>query len=321
MQKFDGVSGTRKLMSAAALLALALPFVLGFAHSTPSLAQSQSQSSGAGPVKFEYEVASFKPVKSSSGPGMFKVGIAMTPDGLTASNVTLGLLIQQAYGVQNYQIQGAPDWLNSERFDVDAKMDGAVADELKNLSPDDRTAARQQMLRALLEDRLHLTVDRNTKDMPVYFLVVGKNGPKLQESKPDPAVTTAPDASSGGGGGVTRNFSKSFGGGMQTFSASGAPIANLVRILSAMAGRPVLDRTGLTGNYDYKLEFSSEQGPSPVSSGGDGSGKGPESAPALESSGPSLFTALQEQLGLKLESGKGPVETIVIAHVERPSEN
>jgi uncharacterized protein (TIGR03435 family) len=176
------------------------------------------------------------------------------------------------------------------------------------------------MLQALLADRLKLTVQRDAKDLPVYFLVIGKNGPKLQEAKPDESASSTPNAPSASGGGA-RTFSKSAGGGMQSFSATGAPISNLVRMLSAMVGRPVLDRTGLTAKYDYKLEFSMEQTQGPLFSGGDGSGKGSDSAPPPESSGPSLFTALQEELGLKLESGKGPVAIIIIEHVERPSEN
>jgi uncharacterized protein (TIGR03435 family) len=326
-------------LAAAALTALLV------GGTTPSRAQTQTQVQAQSPaspaVKYEYEVASFKPAKPGTE-GKIIMGFSMPPDGFTATNATIMMLVQQAYGVQPYQISGAPDWFNSEHFDVNAKMDPAVADALLKLSVDDRRIARQQMLQALLADRLQLKIHRDNKELPVYNLVVGKNGPKLKESKAEDNASTAPGSTTvppaiklppvpnGGGGGnssvsVNRNGAGTFmmsggpGGGMQTMSSTASPIANLVRMLSMRLGRPVLDKTGLTGKYDFKLEFAPEQTQGPAFGGGDGGGA-PMTPPA-DPGGPSIFTAVQEQLGLKLESAKGPVEIIVIEHAERPSQN
>jgi uncharacterized protein (TIGR03435 family) len=334
-------SGRKQLFRAAGLAAIAAVILVVLISATPGRAkvQSPSQAPGAAaPVPtFEYEVASFKPAKPGSD-GRIMMGFSMPPDGFTATNTTMMLLIQQAYGVQPFQISGAPDWFTSEHFDVSAKMDPAVADALQKLSVDDRRTARQQMMQALLADRLNLKIHRDTKELPVYNLVIGKNGPKLKESKPDDNAATTPSsappeiklppAPAGGGGGtssvtVGRGSGGTFimggpGGGMQSMTSTGAPIANLVRMLSLRLGRTVLDKTGLTGKYDFKLEFAPDQTQGPAFGGGDGGGV---PAPPPESSGPSIFTAVQEQLGLKLESGKGPVEIIVIEHAERPSQN
>ena len=230
------------------------------------------------------------------------IGMRYTNDGLTAQNLSLMLLIPQAYGVGKDRITGAPDWLNSERYDIDAKVDGAAVEALKKLSPDELKTVRQHMLQALLADRFSLTLHRETKELAVYNLVIAKNGPKLQESKPEDKGKTSDGSaasgkqaasggpksvSGGGGGGGGRSISVGPGGGS-----------------SVSFGGRVLDKTGLTGKYDYKLEYAPE-----------------DSQPDADSTGPSIFTALQEQLGLKLESGKGPVEIIVIDRVERPSGN
>jgi uncharacterized protein (TIGR03435 family) len=324
--------------TAIVLSALAVPMAFGFAVARPKGQQSQSQASPAEAVKFEYEVASFKPVKSGSAGGPIRIGIGYPPDGFNGSNVTIQMLITQAFGIQPYQLSGGPDWLNSERFDVDAKMDPATADALAKLTPDERSETRKRMMQALLADRLKLTVRHDTKDLPVYNLVIGKNGSKLKESKPDDTANTpatggpaAPGSQSaprgtvsvngGGGGGRLGPGTVTFGGrgGEQSINANSVPLATLVRMLGGQLGRPVIDKTGLTGKYDISLKWTPDDGQS-ISPLGGGSDGGIPAAPS-DTSGPSLFTAIQEQLGLKLESTKGPVLMIVIERIEKPSEN
>ena len=302
------------LLITAALLAVAVPVVFGLLRATPSQAGTQTQD--AATTAFTYEVASIKPNKSGNN----MVRLMLPPNGLTGTNVTLQMLIKAAYGVEDNQISGVPSWLNSERYDIDAKMDSSVADELRKLSEDQRKLERQRMLQALLADRLKLTVHRETKELPIYALVIAKNGPKLQEAKPGDTYANGikgPDGRS-----VPGMMRMTMGaGGKSELTVQGQPLASLARLLSGQLHRTVLDQTGLKGIYDYTLQWTPDQGPAPMFKGTEGGQPGPDGAPPPESSGPSIFTAIQEQLGLKLESQKGPVEIIVIDHVEKPSEN
>ena len=188
-------------------------------------------------------------------------------------------LIMEAYRVDSYQISRGPAWLASDRFDINAK------------APGDRTLTadrKREMLRALLEDRFQLKVHRETREQPVYSLVVAKGGPKLKASSEDarPGMTLESK-----GQAVEILFSK-------------WDMARLAGQISGNEGRKVVDKTGLSGEYDITLSYADDR----RAAGG-------------QQDGPSLFTALQEQLGLKLESQKGPVEVLVIDHAEKPSEN
>lgn len=311
MKIFGDVFGTRRklLLGTAGFVVVILPVVFAFINSTTGHARSQAQNKSATELpRFEYEVASIKPDQSDHSSG----GMMNTPDGLTAANASLKGLIQSAFGVLNYQISGGPDWLTSERYVIDAKMDAATADALQKLSREDRGLARQQMLRALLTDRLKLTVHRETKELPVYFLVIAKNGPKLQQAKPDdtyPNGFKGPDGIPLGGGVMSTNGNQV----SQTTTAQGVPIADLARSLSGRLSRAVLDRTGLTGKYDFTLNSAVDRGQFQGAADGQ--------PPAVPPDAPFLFEAIQQQLGLRLESGKGPVEIIVIDHVERPAGN
>jgi len=335
-------------------LIVSAAIVMGLVGAKPTCAQSQAQSqtqramdlasaatSGhststttPAPGKtYEYEVASIKPSKTGSANGMMRFGMRYTEDGLSVENFPLMLLVQQAYGVNKDRISGAPDWLNSERYDIEAKMDGAAAEEMKKLSADDMRNTRRRMLQALLADRFKLTLHKETKELPVYNLVIAKGGPKFQESKPDesagkgdksaegnaaakkagsapggPLVLGGRGGPAGGksvampdGGGASISFGAR--GGNRNMSGRGVTMEDLTSTLAGITGRPVFDKTGLTGKYDYKLEYA------------------PDNSADVDPTGPSIFTAVQEQLGLKLESAKGPVEIFVIDHVERPSEN
>jgi len=298
---------SRKLLfSALGLIAVASPVVFGLLHATQSRAQSQD-TAATSPV---YEVASIKPNKS----GTNMVRMMYTPNGFSATNGSVQMLINAAYGVENNQISGAPGLLNSEKYDIDAKMDSATVEELRKLNEDDRRAVRQHMLQALLADRYKLTLHRETKDLPIYVLIVAKDGPKFKQATPGethPNGIKGPDGHSGAGMMIM---------GREGLTGQGVELVNLVRHLTRQLGRTVVDKTGLTGRFDFTLKWTPDETLGGALRGPQSGQAGVGDPPPTDSS-PSLFTALQEQLGLKLESQKGPVEILVIDHVEKPSEN
>jgi uncharacterized protein (TIGR03435 family) len=312
---------SRRLLSAVGLLIIATPVMLGLASATPSSAQAQLPGQGASaaaPV-YEYEVVSIKPNKS----GSLIPGGAPSDDGINVSNFPLQFLILGAFGVSNDRIVGLPSWVSSDRFDINAKMDASVADALKKLSPDDRKLAQQHMLQTIFIERCKLAFHRETKEMQTYTLVVGKNGPKFQESKPEDAPAGGLKIPDGRGGTGNMQVGEK---GLLTFR--GLPLTFLVQLLSAQLGRTVVDKTGLTGKYDFTWQFTPDpsrlralQGAQEPASSGGGSGGASASIVPADPEGTSLFTAIQEQLGLKLETGKGAVEIIVIDHIEKPSDN
>ncbi len=306
------VCGTRKLdgkmplLTAVGLLAVATPLVLGLLRAEQSPAESQAETTPA--MALVFEVASIKSDRYSSR--MYRFGW-YSSERFSATGATLQYLIREAYGVENNQIIGAPNWVNSKRYDIEAKVDKSVAEELQKGNLDQRTLKYMRMLQALLVDRFKLTLHRESKELPVYDLVIAKKGPKLQEAK---AGDTYPNGIEGGGPHMIQIRTGQLIG--QALS-----IADLVRQLSRPLGRTVLDKTGLTGNYDFNLKWTPDESQLPMLDGTESGQQGTGYAAAPASTGPSIFTAIQEQLGLKLESKKGPVEVLVIEHVEEPSEN
>jgi uncharacterized protein (TIGR03435 family) len=310
MQKPGELSVSRRklLLSAFGIMAGAASIMLGFADGAQSWAQSQPQGARTNAPTYEFEAASIKPSKLRGG--SFIAGF--TTDGYRAAYEPLQTMIVQAYGVRPYQISGAPSWVMSDFYDVEAKMEPSVADALKTLGPDQLKLARQQMLQALLADRFALKVRNETKDGQVYFLSLGKNGSKMQDAKPGAELQLAgPD--SGGITGVIQ-LVRGTGGGRKAMATS-VNTAYLTRYLSQLLRRPVLDKTGLTGIYDFTLDFVPDAGQAPSTNNAD------DNALPVDPGGASIFTAVQQQLGLKLEPGRGPVETLVIVRVERPSGN
>jgi uncharacterized protein (TIGR03435 family) len=280
-----------------------------FALLSPTLARAQSAATSPQLPDYKYEVASIKPSKATSS----RWG-APSDDAFTVTGVPLRTLVQVAFHITgDYGLSGDPSWLNSERYDVDAKMDNDVADALKKLRSDERDVVRQHMLQALLVDRFGLVFHRETKEVPVYYLVIAKNGPKLHPAKPGDTYPNGIKLSNGLSGRDLMIMGSGPAGSF-TITAQAVPLSHLLPQLAFNSGRPVLDKTGLKDNYDFKLTYSLEQ-TQPASA--------PNSQTPLtaEPGAPSLFTALQEQLGLKLEAGKGPVEIIVIDHIERASGN
>jgi uncharacterized protein (TIGR03435 family) len=333
------MSYSTRLVRAGILAGFAAAILIGFVGATPSGAQSSVQNAVASAPVFEYEVATIKAYKpgASEGPGMMRVGIMNTQDGFTASGATLQMLIAMAYGIQNFQIAGAPDWFDSDRFEINAKMENSVADALAKLSQDDRTLARQKMLQALLADRFKLTVHHESKELPAYTLTIGKNGSKLVEAPTvDPASTATAGTAGAGRGGASGpgpggpgrgGMQVSAGAGGLTLNSGAVPMVALVRVLSQFLRAPVIDSTGLKGYYEIKLTFTPDNfggggapGFAAPPPGGTPNGAAPPD-PSAEPVGPTLLIAVQEQLGLKLERSKGPVEIVVIDHAEKASDN
>jgi uncharacterized protein (TIGR03435 family) len=299
---------SRLLLGATVLAAITLLVASAFIAPARTSAQSQTLATDNMPPAYEFEAASIK--LNKSGTTGFVAGF--TADGYRAKSETLIVLLIQAYGVRPYQISGTSAWANSDHYDVEAKMEASVADALNKLTPDQLKLARQKMLQALVADRFSLKVRRETKEGPVYFLVIGKNGPKLQDSKPadDDHQLLGPD-----GGGIHGFMTINRGtGGDTKRTASEVSMPYLATVLSQELRRPVLDKTGLTGTYDFTLEWMPDRATAPGDISND------ENALPGDP-GASIFTAIQQQLGLKLEPGSGPVETLVIDHVERPSAN
>ncbi len=241
---------------------------------------------GCAQTQPKFEVASIKPSNSADHRLLFNV----QPGGrVTVANFTVKRLIQQAYGIKDFQISGGPAWIGSDPFDITAKAEGSAAnfEQIK------------LMLQSLLADRFELAMRHDTREMPVYALVVDKNGPKFK----------AASESTQGMMRVRRGL----------VVDQGISIAGLVDELSSFLGRVVVDKTALMGTYDLKLEWQPDENQVAMFQAmGVPEGFG---APPPDGHGPSLFAALQEQLGLKLESQKGPVEIFAIERVERPSEN
>jgi uncharacterized protein (TIGR03435 family) len=211
--------------------------------------------------------------------------------------VTLRTVLTVAYQMPPSRIIGGAKWLDSEHYDITAKLEASTARDETG-----RTTNMRPMLEALLVDRFQLVLHHETRVVPTYALVVKADKPKLQEAEKRPCSPGQPIISCEG-----LQFT-----GVGAVTAKNVAVASVVAALSGIIGRPVVDQTGLTGRYDFTLNWT----PDPTQRGSD---HGLED-PALPS-GPSIFTAVQEQLGLRLQPRKGPVDYIVIDRAERASEN
>jgi uncharacterized protein (TIGR03435 family) len=293
----------KRLFTAAGLIAVAIPIVLGLVNETQGRAELQA--GDAADVIPAFEVVSVKPNRSGSG----SVRVDLPDDGYSATNIPLKLLVASAYGMKQEQISGAPSWVESARYDIQAKVAGSDVAAMRRLS----IGGRNSMLQQVLSDRFKLKVHRGQQELPVYELVIAKKGPKLKEATP--ADTYANGIK--GPDGLARAGMMWMIPGQITGQA--IPVSNLARLLSRQLGLTIVDKTGLTGKYDIKLQWDPEEWRGPMFAGPIGGNQ--EAAPPPDATGPSIFTALREQLGLRLQSTKGPVETVVIDHIERPSEN
>jgi uncharacterized protein (TIGR03435 family) len=294
----------------AALTAISVQVLFCLLSAAPTHAQSQPSPTPT--PKPEYEIVSIKPTDPNNRVG--RSGLLYTPDGFTAKNVGGWALLRAAYEVENYQISGAPKWFDTEHFDIEAKMTPALADEIQKLGLQKSQPLRQQMMQALLADRFNLTAHRETKDVPIYSLVIARSGSKLQE--PKPGETYDHGIKSPEGQPYKDAIFFSGRAGTITMSAQAASMTSLAGVLSGQLNRPVVDKTGLAGFYDFSFPFAPEE----VQSAAVPSSGVPAPA-APESNLPTLMVAIEEHLGLKLESGKGPAPIIVIDRIEKPSGN
>jgi len=274
----------------------------------------------------QFEAASIKAADPSS-PGS---RMMMMPGRVEADNVPVRLLMRQALRVQDYQILGLPDWVSNDRYTIVAKApDGSP----QNAMP--------VMLANLLKDRFKLLMHMESRELPIFNLVVARQDGKLGAGlKPTPAECQAeiqarrggppPNGPAGPGGArgpatappppPPLDFNAPMPCGMMRIgpgiaNATGQPLAQVVQFLSQFTGRPVYDKTGLTGMYDFNLKWALEPGGGGGPFGGPPPGAQP---PPVDPDAPNIYTAVQEQLGLKLENAKGPVDVIVIDRIERP---
>jgi uncharacterized protein (TIGR03435 family) len=231
-----------------------------------------------------YDVMTIKPNNSGSG-GTSYGGHG---DSFMAQNLSLKMLLQYAYDLNEDSIVGIPSQLDSKRFDIKAKISDPSLDALKNLSE----KQGRLMVLPLLTERFQLKTHMETRLGPVYELVVAKGGPKF---KPSADQTSRANGSMG-----TSSNGKS-----SKITANCMPIAVLAKVLTDQIHRLVIDKTGLTGNYDLTLQWMPDDSPASTD----------DNAP------PSIYTAVQEQLGLKLQPAKAPVEVLVVDHAAMPTEN
>ena len=240
-------------------------------------------------------MATVRPNKS----GESNASLGLRPGGrVIGTNQTARNLIRNAFNVQPYQLIGGPDWMDSDRFDIVAKAADADLDE-KGMMPYPQFMLR---LQALLEDRFKMMTRWENRELPVYALVLvadGQLGPKLKvhagECDRARGGAPAPPGSAAVNCGTRTNITPTGG----KVTGSGIRMETFARNLAGATGRYVVDKTGLSGSYDLELEFTPDQSP--------------------DTTGPSLFTAMQEQLGLKLDSQRAPVDVLVIDRLERPA--
>lgn len=305
---FGGNTGHRRIRQRAAhlgLLALLLPF---------SAAAQTLVIAKPGEKLPSFEVAAIRADSSGSG--------SMRMDGRSdifrAENTTLKNLIMDAWEIRsNAQISGGPEDLLDRHFDVDARISQDDLAAMAKLSREERSRYRSLMLQSMLVDRFRLATHIETKEEPVFALVVAKGGPKFEASVADPPkdATKPPDphAPPSHGEGTWMNISTK-GADLEAHHAKLESLASMIAFQPEANGRVVVDKTGLTGDYDYTIKWTPEW-----------MSAHPRQSDALlpdtEPAGPSLFTALQDQLGLKMVPEKAPIQVLVIDHVEPPTAN
>lgn len=258
-----------------------------------AVVSGMAQAPNAGADAPTYDVASVR-VNSNPNPA-WKMNF--TADGVSAMDVTLEYALQEAYGVYDTRLwSGGPGWIREKRFDIEAKYDAAKY-------PKPTLDQRRAMLQNLLAERFKLAVHHESKEFPVYALVIAKRGPLFKETK-DADLHRSPEW------GVICMHTRSRVGVMEMTGCPVDALASSLDMAHGDLGRKVVNQTGLTGHYDFKLSWT----PMMTSASTNADANGVES-------GPSIFTAVKEQLGLELKPITAPLDTIVIDHVEMPTEN
>jgi uncharacterized protein (TIGR03435 family) len=295
----------RMLLASASMLAGTLGAFAQAPASTPPV-DAANQTVADAPLT--YEVVSIKPNKS----GTMMMRIMFTPDGISVSGVPVHMMLREAFDISDDQILGEPGWAKNDRFDIEAKVAAEDVPKLKALKP----ARRWAVMLPVFQDRFALKFHHETRDLTQYVLMVAKGGLKIKEATPDDAYADglkAPDGKSGGGGMMRVQRGELIG--------QGIPLDNLVRFLSFQLQSPVIDKTGLTGKYDINLKWTPDETEGGMARPPDGSQSEAGNPAPATTTGPSIYTALEEQLGLKLEAHKEPGDVIVIDHIEQPSPN
>ena len=290
------------LVGGLPVVAVVAPIVVGILDPPRVRAASRPGTRAQAPLP-EFEVASVKINKSGlSG----KVNLQTLPGGrFTAENVTLRQLIRNAYMLQDAQVSGGPKWIDDDRFDIVAKAGGDDLGDPFLATQRGQPSRGQLMLRALLADRFMLLYHNEAREMSTYSLVAARRdgtlGPSLKRS--------ALDCSTPRSGCGLRLMPGNMTGG-------GASMSQLANSLAAFVGRQVFDRTELAGDFDFTLMWTPDQIPPGLEQKA-----AAMKLPPIDPNGPSIFTALQEQLGLKLDAVKGPVVVLVVDRAEHPKEN
>lgn len=273
-------------------------------------AQSNPATQSAPPSE-RFEVASVKPNRS----GAINIGFdVLGGKRFTVNNAPLREIIRFAYDVDDTRLVGGPEWVGAERFDIVATAER----DIPAWTPDGPPAVLLSMVRSLLAERFHLATHTDTRDLPLYALVVARSDRKLGPKASVSTVDCSAASASRGNAGPALNTGEAPACGMRIgpgqMLLGGVPMSRFATVLAPFARRLVIDRTGLTGNYNLQLSWA-PQGPR-------FGGPPPEGAPALppaDPNGASLFASIQEQLGLKLEPTRAPLDVVVIDRVERPS--
>jgi uncharacterized protein (TIGR03435 family) len=324
------VSGSRiqALLVKSALTALALSAGLGVGCCDSR--RTSAAQGAATPQAFnrllstaKFEVASIRPLKPGQNTRFESIRTTPNSPWFYAGGLNVRMLLRKAYGIQDAQIVGGPGWMRSEQLDIQAEAPDSVAAEMRTLPPARAQLVKDYMLQKLLVDRFGLRFHREKKLLPVYVLIIAKHGPKLVEVQR--VGSAAP--------GHTSHNSKEKqaawvqpGPGETAMFSSSTPISSLASFLSQQLRRPVLDETGLKGRYRYELHWM----PSPGEMGFFGPTRAsdnrlmaetPQPPGKSQPSGPSVFAAVEQQLGLKLKPSKGEVEILVVDHIEQPSPN
>jgi uncharacterized protein (TIGR03435 family) len=300
-------TGRKILLALAAAVALAAPLTFGLLTASVVRAQQSAPAQTAGPHE-SFDVASIKP----SDPGSRNTMLRITPGGgFRAAGVNLKFLIGLAYHVQSFQISSDPAWISSALYDVETKSAGGPGTDIRRMTEaqrDEYMNGIRLKLQSLLADRFSLAIHRETKEMPVYELVVAKGGPKLTPAPADEGKEPRVRRGEGYGEGMRMRPGQ--------FEGFSATLSMLAQSLTDATSHKVIDKTGITGKYNFKLDWMPEPGQMAPPPGPEN-----EALPPPDPSGPSIFTAVEEQLGLKLQATKGAVEMIVIDRAEKPSAN
>jgi len=268
-----------RLATALSLSLIALPAI---AQETPTV-----------PNPPPYDIISIHPHNAMDD----NISFMSRPGNFAATNCTLKELISEAYGIREDLISGLPGWADTAHFDVTAKVSDFNPNVFKNLTREQRDS----MLLPMLADRFHVKAHTEVKTLSVFNLVVAKDGPKFKLNPPPPVDPDNPRKGQEGRGNININN--------DDLTATAISLSSFAETLAGQLNHTVIDKTGLTGDYDFKLKWTPEEQANSTADNG------------TTDRPPDLFTALQEQLGLKLEATKGPVTTLVVDHAEQPSPN